>query len=42
MNAEDVLGLVSVFFAGLLAGEEFVIRCGVRGPLASLPAGPTS
>jgi uncharacterized membrane protein len=40
MNAQDVLGLASVFFAGLLAGEEFVIRCGVRGPLASLPNGP--
>lgn len=40
MNAPDVLGLASVFFAGLLAGEEFVIRCGVRGPLASLPDGP--
>ena len=40
MNARDVLGLASVFFAGLLAGEEFVIRCGVRGPLATLPDGP--
>jgi hypothetical protein len=30
------LGLVSLFAAGLLAGEEFVIRFGVRGPLASL------
>ncbi len=40
MNAHDVVGLVSVFFAGLLAGEEFVIRYGVRGPLASLEARP--
>ena len=40
MNAKDVVGLLSVFFAGLLAGEEFVIRFGVRGPLASLPDGP--
>jgi uncharacterized membrane protein len=40
MNARDVVGLVSVFFAGLLAGEEFVIRVGVRGPLASLDDGP--
>jgi uncharacterized membrane protein len=36
MNADDVVGLASVFCAGLLAGEEFVIRFGVRGPLASL------
>jgi uncharacterized membrane protein len=28
--------MASVLFAGLLAGEEFVIRYGVRGPLASL------
>jgi uncharacterized membrane protein len=40
MNAYDLTGLVSVFFAGLLAGEEFVVRFGVRGPLASLPEGP--
>ena len=39
MNAHDPVGLVSVFFAGLLAGEEFVVRFGVRGPLASLPDG---
>jgi uncharacterized membrane protein len=32
-----VLGLISVFFAGLLAGEEVVVRFGVRGPLAALP-----
>jgi len=28
--------MASVLFAGLLAGEELVIRYGVRGPLASL------
>jgi uncharacterized membrane protein len=39
MTADDIVGLVSVFFAGLLAGEEFVIRFGVRGPLAGLPDG---
>ena len=40
MTAGDVVGMISVFFAGLLAGEEFVIRYGVRGPLASLEDGP--
>jgi uncharacterized membrane protein len=39
VSAGDVVGLVGAFFAGLLAGEEFVIRFGVRGPLASLPDG---
>jgi hypothetical protein len=32
----EVVGVISVLFAGLLAGEEFVVRYGVRGPLASL------
>ena len=36
MTAGDIAGIASVLFAGLLAGEEFVIRYGVRGPLASL------
>jgi len=36
MTAGDIAGMASVLFAGLLAGEEFVIRYGVRGPLASL------
>jgi uncharacterized membrane protein len=40
MNTHDLIGLASVFFAGLLAGEEFVVRFGIRGPLASLPDGP--
>ncbi len=30
------LGFANVFCAGLLAGEEFVIRFGVRAPLAAL------
>jgi anthrone oxygenase-like protein len=36
VTAGDVAGMASVLFAGLLAGEELVIRYGVRGPLASL------
>jgi uncharacterized membrane protein len=36
MSAGDVLGFINLFGAGMLAGEEFVIRYGVRGPLASL------
>ena len=40
MTAGDVAGIASVLFAGLLAGEEFVIRYGVRGPLASLDVQP--
>jgi uncharacterized membrane protein len=40
VNAHDVVGLVSVFFTGLLAGEEFVVRFGVRGPLATLDDRP--
>lgn len=39
MTAE-ILSLINVFFAGLLAGEEFVIRFGVRGPLAGLDQRP--
>jgi hypothetical protein len=38
--AGDIAGIASVLFAGLLAGEEFVIRYGVRGPLASLDDQP--
>ena len=41
MTAGNLVGMVSVFFAGLLAGEEFVIRYGVRGPLAALRTGRT-
>lgn len=31
-----VVDVVSLFLAGILAGEELVIRYGVRGPLAAL------
>jgi uncharacterized membrane protein len=40
MPAVDVVSLIGVFCAGLLAGEEFVIRYGVRGPLATLDDRP--
>jgi uncharacterized membrane protein len=40
MNAADVLGLVSLFISGILAGEEFVIYYGVRSPIASLDERP--
>src|SRR5690242_2797845 len=36
MNAGIVVGLVNLFCVGLLAGEEFVIRYGVRAPVAGL------
>jgi uncharacterized membrane protein len=36
MDFTLVVGFVNLFLAGLLAGEEFTIRFGVRGPLASL------
>ena len=38
MNA--ILGFVNLFCVGLLAGEEFVIRYGVRAPIASLDIQP--
>jgi uncharacterized membrane protein len=31
-----VVEVVGLFLAGMLAGEEFVVRYGVRGPLAAL------
>jgi hypothetical protein len=31
-----IVDVVNLFFAGILAGEEFVIRYGVCGPLATL------
>ena len=40
MSAGEVLGFISAFGAGLLAGEEFVIRYGVRGPLGRLDQEP--
>lgn len=41
MSAGELLGLVNLFFAGILAGEELVIRYGVRGPVASLDQVPS-
>jgi uncharacterized membrane protein len=35
-----LLEFVAIFGAGMLAGEEFVVRYGIRGPLASLPDEP--
>lgn len=32
-----VLVYLNLFLAGMLAGEEFAVRYGVRGPLAALP-----
>jgi uncharacterized membrane protein len=40
MNTEVLVGFLNLFFIGLLAGEEFTIRYGVRGPLASLDVQP--
>jgi uncharacterized membrane protein len=40
MAAENIIASVNLFFVGLLAGEEFVIRYGVRAPMASLEAEP--
>ena len=37
MNLAPILGIVTVFFAGMLAGIEFVIHYGVRGPSEQLP-----
>jgi uncharacterized membrane protein len=36
MNGRVVVEFVNLFLAGLLAGEEFIVRFGVRGPLAAL------
>jgi hypothetical protein len=36
----DVLGFTNLLCAGTLAGEEFVIRYGVRAPVASLDPQP--
>jgi len=41
MTAGDVVGMVSVFFAGMLAGEEFVIRYGVGARSRALRTGRT-
>jgi uncharacterized membrane protein len=40
VNIAAVLGAVNLLLAGILAGEEFTIRYGVRGPLGSLDAKP--
>jgi uncharacterized membrane protein len=40
MNLAAIVGFVNVFCAGILAGEEFVIRYGVRAPVASLDVRP--
>ena len=40
MNAETIIGFVNLFLVGILAGEEFTIRYGVRAPLASLDQRP--
>ena len=32
MNPATVLDFVNIFFAGMLAGIEFVIHYGLRGP----------
>ena len=36
----EVLGFVNLLCAGLLAGEEFVVRYGIRGPVASIDPQP--
>ena len=40
MNISEVVGFVNLFCVGILAGEEFTIRYGVRAPLASLDTRP--
>jgi hypothetical protein len=40
VGAAEILGFVNLYFAGLLAGEEFVIRFGVRAPIAHLDEWP--
>ena len=37
-----VIEFAALFLAGLLAGEEFVVRYGVRGPLAALETDPAA
>ena len=36
----EVLGFVNLLCSGLLAGEEFVVRYGIRGPVASIDPQP--
>ena len=40
MNAEAIIGLANLFCIGILAGEEFTIRYGVRAAVASLDERP--
>ena len=40
MNFSLIIGFLNLFFVGMLAGEEFTILAGVRGPLASLDDNP--
>ncbi len=40
VDISAVLDVVSIFFAGLLSGEEFIIFYGLRTPLATLDAIP--
>ncbi|MBA3870813.1 MAG: DUF1772 domain-containing protein [Anaerolineae bacterium] len=39
MNTAAIIGFVNLLCVGILAGEEFAIRYGVRAPLASLDQG---
>jgi uncharacterized membrane protein len=40
MTANMIIGVVNLFCVGILAGEEFIIRYGVRAPIASLDEKP--
>lgn len=40
MNLTTILNFVNLFCVGILAGEEFIIRYGVRAPIASLDQKP--
>jgi uncharacterized membrane protein len=40
VNYHLTIEFSSLFLAGVLAGEEFVVRFGIRGPLATLDDGP--
>lgn len=40
MNIETIIGVVNLLCVGILAGEEFTIRYGVRAPLTSLDQVP--
>jgi uncharacterized membrane protein len=40
MSPGEILGFFNLFCAGILAGEEFVIRFGVRAPVAGLDEQP--